>query len=97
MTAKGARFLYRDLETLQVDFPQSPLRHHAVPVLPVILLIIADKVLDGGSHTGAALHTPGNGRRHLSGQAGILGIVFKIPPQRGFLWMFIPGASHSVI
>lgn len=50
--AVGARVPLGDLEGHQVDFSKGSFGENAVDRLSLVFLVVADIVLDGGSHTG---------------------------------------------
>ena len=49
-------------------------------MIPVILLIVTAKMLDGYKAALNGLNASGDGRRHLTGYNGILRVIFKISP-----------------
>ena len=73
-----AALLHGNLETLQVNFPQSPLRHHRVHLMAAGLLSIAGHVLDGGLSFGSG-DSPNHGGGEFSCHQRILGVIFEIP------------------
>ena len=75
-------FLHADLKTLQVNFPQGPLREDTVVLVPVGLLIVAGKVLGTGGHTGA-LDAPDVGGSDAARNQRIFRVVFKITAAEG--------------
>ena len=67
-----------DLEALQVNVTHRALTDGAVVIIPVGLLIIRRKVLDGHAPSGMTLHAVGEGSRHPSADQGILGKILKV-------------------
>ena len=62
----GLRRLHRDFKAPQIDFPERSFGNDAVTAHAVVFLIIAGKMLDGGSHAITALNPLRNGRRHTA-------------------------------
>ena len=76
------RFPYGNSESPQIDFPKRPLGENAVRMHPVILPVVAGKVLDGCPATREFLYPARHGCRHDSAQQRVLGIVFKVSPAK---------------
>ena len=74
----GFPFLHRDLEILQIDFPEGPAAHQRIILGPVRFLVVHRIVLDGGSGP-IALDAPHIGRRYLAGEERILREVLEVP------------------
>ena len=79
----GLALLDGNLKALEIDVPQGPLADVGVGEHAVGLLVVAAEVLDGGAAARMALHTLGDGSRHLAGDEGVLGVVFKVPAAQG--------------
>ena len=71
--------LHRNLKSFQINLTQRALGKDTVGVLPVILLVVARKMLDGGSAARNPLDPLCHSGGHPSGEQRILGVVFKIP------------------
>ena len=69
-----------DFESFQVYFAYGPFINMGVDVIPVVFLVIESEMLDGGPCALMLLHAAGIRRRAPSGDQGIFGIVFKVPP-----------------
>ena len=66
-----------DFERLEINLPQGTLRQAGIVVHTVGLLVVHSKMLEARTYA-IALHAFDVGCRRLSGQQGILGIIFKV-------------------
>ena len=78
----GMGFLHRDLESLEVDFAESPFGKVCVDTVAVSLLVVDREVLDRCSDS-VALDSVDVGGGYLSGQNGILGEIFEVTSAKG--------------
>ena len=75
----GLRLLDGNLEALQVDLAQCPLRNLCIVVHAVRLLVVGGKVLDARAHA-VGLHTVDVGGSGLAGHQGVFRVVFEVAP-----------------
>ena len=72
----GTGFLYHDLETRQIQFPQGALVQNGIACHAAQLLTVGGKVLRTSRHA-VCLNAPDVGGCHLAGEVGVLGEILK--------------------
>ena len=82
MRGAGAALPHGDLKGREVDLPQSALIHHGVHGHAAQFLAVDGEVLGAGVDA-LALDAPDVARRHLAGEVGVLGKIFKVAAAEG--------------
>lgn len=71
-------FFHRNFKSTQIQLPQRPFRDDALGLHPLVLLIVAGKMLDRSGHA-IFMHPPQLGSRQLSGNKWVFRKILKIP------------------
>ncbi len=77
-----ARFCDRDPERLEIDLMQGSIIDLCADRKALVLLVVADEMLDTGADS-FALDPPDIGRRDRPGQHRVLGEALEVPPGDG--------------